>query len=345
MRVLWVAGAHEYGDPALGPSFEHMNFRSALVGMGHDVTHFDFHEQERERGRDGMNAELVRAAREGTFDIAFFFLHEEQIAPATIERVGAHTTTLNWFADDHWRFDGFSRPYARVLHWSVTTDPDSVERYEAEGLGDRVILSQWACNRYAYDKTADGLDFDVSFVGQPHGDRREVIAALRAAGLEVACFGNGWEGGRIGHDEMVRVFGASRVNLNLGNSSTVRPTLRMRVGAWARGWRVDTRPRPPQIKGRTFEVPGSGGFLLTDRVPHIERYFEPGREIAVFDSTVELVEQARHWLANPEERAAVAEAGYRRTRAEHTYDHRFAEIFSRIGVGGAAAKPGREAGP
>ncbi|MDX6665905.1 MAG: hypothetical protein QOG68_2111, partial [Solirubrobacteraceae bacterium] len=25
MRILWVAAAHEYGDPALGPSFEEMN--------------------------------------------------------------------------------------------------------------------------------------------------------------------------------------------------------------------------------------------------------------------------------------------------------------------------------
>jgi spore maturation protein CgeB len=129
------------------------------------------------------------------------------------------------------------------------------------------------------------------------------------------------------------VFRSSRINLNLSNSFVPKPSLRMRLGALARGQAIDRSPRRSQIKGRTFEVPGSGGFLLTERVPHLEEYFEIGEEIAAYSTTDELIEQVRHWLSHPEERAAVAEAGYRRVRAEHTYDHRFAEIFRRMGLG------------
>jgi spore maturation protein CgeB len=67
-------------------------------------------------------------------------------------------------------------------------------------------------------------------------------------------------------------------------------------------------------------------------VPHLEEYFEPGKEIGVFHDDDELVRQVDHWQSNPEERAAVAEAGYRRVLAEHTYDHRFQEIFRAAGV-------------
>ena len=81
-----------------------------------------------------------------------------------------------------------------------------------------------------------------------------------------------------------------------------------------------------------FEVPGCGGFLLTDRVPYLERYFEPGREIAVYDDSNELADQITYWLHNEDERAAVAEAGYRRVLKEHTYDARFAEIFAAAGL-------------
>jgi spore maturation protein CgeB len=332
MRILYVATRYEYGDPRLGPSFEEMNFRSALEGMGHELVAFDFLARARERGRARMNDELLGIAAAGVFDLAFFFLHEDQIAVRTIERLGRlGIPTMNWFADDHWRFESFSRHYAPALTWSITTDPDAVPRYRAAGIKS-VILSQWACNRYAYDRVATTLEYDVTFVGQPHGDRREVTASIRDAGFDLRCWGAGWDAGRLAHDDMVRVFGASRINLNLANSSTLRPTLRMRLGALARARRIDTRPRPPQIKGRTFEVTGSGGFLLSERAPHLERYFDVGREIAVYSSRRELIDQIGRWLRDPDGRAEVAEAGYRRVRAEHTYDRRFEDIFNTAGL-------------
>jgi spore maturation protein CgeB len=333
VRILYAGSRWEYGDPALGLSFEEMNFRRALEGMGHEVVAFDFAARGREVGHERMNAELEEQA-DASFDLVFLFMIEDEIDVGTIERIGAKgVPTLNWFADDHWRFESFTRRYAPALSWSVTTDHESLPKYHEIGV-ENVVLSQWACNRYAYDRggPADELRHDVTFVGQPHGDRREVVERVRAAGFAVECWGNGWEAGRLDHDGMVDVFRTSRINLNLSNAFVPRPSLRMRLGAIARGQRIDRSPRRSQIKGRTFEVPGSGGFLLTERVPHLEEYFEPGSEIAVYSGVDELVEQVGYWLSHPEERAAVAAAGYRRVAAEHTYDHRFEEIFRRMGL-------------
>ena len=337
MKILYVAMAHEYGRPELGPSFEEMNFRSAFEGMGHDVHAFDFRARFDAVGREAMERELMGMAADLRPDLAFFFLHEEELRPETIREV-AHAgscVTMNWFADDHWRFEGFTRHYAPAFDWSVTTDRDSLAKYRGLGYGG-ALLSQWGVNRYAYRKTAEGIEQDVSFVGLPHGDRRAVVARLAEEGHEVRCWGEGWPSGRIDHDGMVHVFGASAINLNLSNSSTLPRTLRFRLGALARGRWSDarqSRPRPTQIKGRTFEVPGSGGFLLTEAAPHLDEYFVPGREIGVFRDTDDLVVQVRHWLSTPEERTAVAEAGHRRALAEHTYDHRFAQIFTAAGLG------------
>ncbi len=336
MRIIYVAMAHEYGRPELGPSFEEMNFRSAFEGMGHEVHPFDFRARLEAVGREQMERELVTLAAEVEPDLAFFFLFEDEIPPATVRAVGAagRCPTMNWFADDHWRFDGFTRRYAPAFDWSITTDRDALPKYAAAGV-ENVLLSQWGVNRYAYAKTAEAIEHEVTFVGLPHGDRREVIARLQQAGHDVQCWGEGWPGGRIDHAEMVHIFGASTINLNLSNSSTPPRTLRFRLGALARGRWDDARqakPRPSQIKGRTFEVPGSGGFLLTEAVPHLEEYFVPGREIGVFTDTNDLIEQVDHWLRNPAQRSAVAEAGYRRALAEHTYDHRFATIFAAAGL-------------
>jgi spore maturation protein CgeB len=328
LKLLYVAMADDYGDPARGPSFEETNFRSALEGMGHAVVPFDFLRREKAVGREAMNRELLDKVIEVQPDAVFFFLFKDEIAPETIAAI--EQPTVNWFADDHWRFEDFTSRFAPSLDWSVTTDHEAVRKYEA--IGCRVIQSQWACNRYAYGKTAEELRYDVSFVGQPHGSRREMIDRLRKAGHQVSCWGFGWEQGRLSHDEMVRTFGASRLNLNLSNSSTPQYTLRMRLGAVVRGIKLDKSPRRDQIKGRTFEVPGSGGFLLTESVPHLDEYFEIGREIATYESPDELVEQIEYWLSRPAERAAVADAGYRRVVAEHTYDHRFAAIFDAMGL-------------
>lgn len=331
MRILYVAMAHEYGRPELGPSFEEMNFRSALEGMGHEVITFDFMTRQHAVGQEAMNAELVSAASQSSPELAFFVLFEEQITPETIRAVGHEggCPTMNWFADDHWRFDRFSRRFGPAFDWVITTDHDAVARYRAVGHKG-VILSQWACNRYAYDRVTSELEHEVTFVGQPHGDRSEVIAHLGQEAISVECWGEGWPAGRIAHDEMVRVFSSSRVNLNLSNALPPQSGLRPRIGAFLRG--IDMSPRRSQIKGRIFEVVGCGGFLLTDRVPYLERYFELGRELAVYESSEALGEQIAYWLSHEDERAAVAEAGYQRVLAEHTYDHRFEAIFAAAGL-------------
>jgi spore maturation protein CgeB len=332
MRILYVAMAYDYGDASRGPSFEETNFRSALEGMGHDVTAFDFMERTKRDGRDRMRRALIATAAELEPDVAFFCLFTDELDAATIEAVGREggCPTVNWFADDHWRFESFSRHIAPAFTVAVTTDEDTLPRYREAGI-DNVLLSQWACNRHAYTKVSDTLEHAVTFVGQPHGNRPETIERLRAAGHEVECWGHGWPRGRLDQEGMVRVFSTSAVNLNLANSSDPPNTLRVRVGRLL--GRGPSGPKPPQIKGRNFEVPGCGGFLLTERVPHLERYFRYDEEIGVYGDVDELVEKVGWWLEHPDERAAVAEAGYRRVLAEHTYDHRFAEIFQAAGAG------------
>src|SRR3954464_12376410 len=99
--------ANDYGKPERGPSFEETNFRSALEGMGHDVVAFDFMERARVAGKTQMRRGLVAAAAEAAPDGAFFSPFPAELDTATIEAVGRRggAPTVNWFADDHWRFD------------------------------------------------------------------------------------------------------------------------------------------------------------------------------------------------------------------------------------------------
>ena len=256
------------------PSFEAANFRRALEGMGHELVAFDFMAEIRAHGKREMNRRLLAAAEEATRIFSFFFLFEDQIDPETIRGVSrAGGPTVNWFADDHWRFDRFSRHFAPALDWSVTTDRDSLPKYAAIGY-ENVILSQWACNRYAYDRTAKDLEYDVTFIGQAYGERPATVERLRAEGFDVRCWGFGWPEGRIEHDEMVRVFGASRINLNLSSAFSQPERLLLRLLRPFRGPRekLMQSDQGPHLRGaRQRRLSASRHVTYLEDIPRARR--------------------------------------------------------------------------
>lgn len=371
MLILYVAMKYDYGKPEQGYSFEHYNFYHSLLHMGHDILYFDFMTLMQQHGRDWMNRHLLEVARAEKPDLLFCVLFTNELDQAVIREISGNTNTitLNWFCDDHWRFDSFSQHWAPCFNWVVTTAKSALPKYERLGYRN-VIKSQWACNHFLYRKLDLPLIYDVTFVGQPHGNRRQVIQALRDAGVDVRVWGSGWESGRLTQEEMIRVFNQSRINLNLSNSSTPLPVHRPQ---WENGIRsllpscLDTMPLvsplkragrrllrlvkdrmsggkvggtsgvpapsySDQIKGRNFEVPGCGGFLLTGWAENISEYYEPGEEIVCFENTDDLLRKITYYLTHEDDRERISLAGYERTIREHTYVHRFAEIFKRIGL-------------
>lgn len=369
MRILYAGMKYDYGRPEQGYSFEHYNFYDSLQHTGHDILYFDFMTLMQKYGKDRMNRKLLDAVEAEKPDLMFTVLFKDEIDKTAIREVSENTDTItvNWFCDDHWRFDNFSRYWAPCFNWSVTTAKSALPKYREIGYKN-VIKSQWACNPFLYRKLKLPLRYGATFVGQPHGNRRETIRALRDAGIDVKTWGAGWDVGRISQDGMIKVFNQSRINLNLSNASTcavngleTNPAVellsrcldRVPFGSGlksigrqclskansrnikARKIRQSDsgcRNSSDQIKGRNFEVPGCGGFILTGRADNLDEYYEIGKEVVCFDDTDDLVEKAYYYLDSEEERSAIAQAGYDRTVRDHTYVHRFNEIFRRIGL-------------
>lgn len=353
MKILYIALKYDYGVPTRGFSYEHNNFYDSLVKMDggkHEVVYFPFDEVMREVGRDEMNKQLLETVEKERPDLCFFFLFTDEIKKSTIQHItdSGITLTYNWFADDHWRFSTFSKRWAPVFHWVSTTDSKAPAKYKKEGI-ENVIKTQWGYNHFSYTRGRASLKYDVSFVGQAHSNRRKLVGLLEKAGLQTECWGGGWPNGRVSQEEMLRIFGESRINLNFTMSSgtlnkkqfaklffnrRADDTYQLRSPllwpAHAKSLLIDKRRR--QIKGRNFEVPGAGGFLLTEAADNIEEYYRDGKEIAVFRDTDELIEKARYYLAHERERATIAEAGYRRTLDEHTYEKRFRALFRKMGL-------------
>jgi spore maturation protein CgeB len=184
------------------------------------------------------------------------------------------------------------------------------------------------------------------------------LAFLRNAGIKIQQWGTGWETGRLSQEEMIRVFNQSRINLNLPNTSMPLAfskgrgpsSLRRFVSRALDSVLTESKTEAPnlispsqaahglshayaeQIKGRNFEIPGCGGFLVTGRAENLEDYYDAGKEVTCFEHEQDLISKVTYFLNHEDERRAIAQGGYERTLREHTYAHRFDAIFRRLGL-------------
>jgi spore maturation protein CgeB len=349
MKILYIAPKYDYGRRDRGFSFEHCNFYDSLFNMGNDIVYFDYMDIMQKLGRSRMNSLLMDVFHRVEPELVFVILSEYELDMKVISRMSksGQAVTVNWFADDHWRFENFSRYWAPCFNWIITTDSDAVSKYFSIGYKN-VILSQWACNHFHYKKLNKEPIYDVSFVGQAYGDRRDIIAAIEESGISVITRGQGWDDGRVSQEEMIDIFNCSKINLNLANASVksvfdwVGPI--DRIGLYTPGlrriWRKVRLSQPfarkaqtiSQIKGRNFEVPGCGGFLLTDYVSSLNKYYAPNKDIVCYRSLDELIEKIHYYLVNDQLREKIAVSGWQKTLENHTYVHRFVDIFNIVGL-------------
>ena len=69
---------------------------------------------------------------------------------------------------------------------------------------------------------------------------------------------------------------------------------------------------------------------MTGPAEDLDSYYEFGKEMVCFHDTRDLIQKIKYYLSHEDERLAVAQAGYERTLREHTYAHRFDDIFQRM---------------
>jgi spore maturation protein CgeB len=78
---------------------------------------------------------------------------------------------------------------------------------------------------------------------------------------------------------------------------------------------------PNQLTQRTYEVLGSGGFLLTSDTPAVRNLFKPGQDLVVSATKSDTLQIVRYYLKNPDERRKVCQQG-RLAVSKHSYRHR-----------------------
>jgi spore maturation protein CgeB len=299
-----------------------------------------------EVGKKKWNLELLDIVEREKPDLFFAFMYTEELDFATLKYIKEKTKTVSvaWFADDYWRFWNYSRHLAPYFSWVITTYSKAAEWYRKAGF-QNVILSQWACNTSLYKPVEIKKDIDVSFVGQRKSGRTKVIDALRRAGINVQCFGFGWPNGKVSHEEMLKIFGRSKICLNLTDRKSLwdpsvigrlffRKSISRIVPDFHFADNLKAYLHFPIIHthARPFELAGCRAFVISGWSEDIGKYYEENKEMVFYKLNVELIEKIKYYLEHDVERERIARAGYDRTIKEHTYEKSFKEIFSKIGL-------------
>jgi spore maturation protein CgeB len=307
MRILCVLGEYQYGDPKRGPSAEYTSFLSAFQGLGHEVHHFESRDRTKQKDLVRLNRDLVAVVQDLAPEVVFSVQDRYEIWLDTWQCIAESSGAIliNWTTDDSWKYSKLSRYISPYFDVMATTYPDVVARYREDGHAN-VFLTQWGASSATLQTPVDYslCGYPVTFIGTAHGDRMKRIEYLSSKGIEVTCFGHGWQNGVVSSSKMLEIFQKSIISLNFSNS-------------YGRN----------QIKARTFEISGAGGFLLTENAPYLNHYFVPGREIDVFEDMDEACVKIDYYLSHPDERNAVANAGFSRTMREHTYEQRLLELL------------------
>lgn len=133
---------------------------------------------------------------------------------------------------------------------------------------------------------------------------------------------------RLEPGEYIKIFSASRINLNLHSST-------MHAG-------ID--PVGDFVNPRVFEIAACGGFSLVDNRDELPPLMEPGREIETFSTLAELREKVEYYLGRQDDRRKIAQAGRKRVLEDHTFEYRMEELLKIIilnegdSLGGGAEK-------
>jgi spore maturation protein CgeB len=139
--------------------------------------------------------------------------------------------------------------------------------------------------------------------------RADMVRRLAPLGVEV--FGDdAWQGihstcyGDVSYfDGLAHLYRSTSINLNI-------TSLQMRTA----------------VNQRVFDCPAAGGFLITDAQADLDEFFDRETEVVTYTTLDELEDKVRHYLARPDERAAVTRSAQRRIAACHTHAHRLRDL-------------------
>lgn len=297
MRVAFFAKHHKKSGIT-----GHME--AALRRLGHPTLRINRRKLERVVGERAAWWWIRRRLRQFRPDVVLVFTFD--LPAAKLAELRAEAKTATFFDDCPEVLSERVRAAVEASDAFFITNRGQIPLYQAE-TGAEVAYVTGGCDPEDHRRVEAREEFvsDVAFIGQadPRGDRIPAIEALRRE-FDVRVYGPKW-----------REFGITpaRDAVYPPQYRAICNSARIVLGADLRH-DVDL-----YFSNRTWLSLGCGAFLLTRAVPNLGEVLRDGEHCAHFQSPEHAVEVVRDYLSRPEDRARIAEAGFRYAHAEYSY--------------------------
>lgn len=179
---------------------------------------------------------------------------------------------------------------------------------------------------FRLERSAGAFTWDVAFGGHYEADgRREVLETLAKSGLTVRVTGGGWQGVLEESSSPLLQFGS--VEPSIGHEYNALIGLSKISLCFFSSLNEDVYTR------RNFEIPATGGAMLSQHSDEITRFFSPETEATYFQTLEDIPNKVEELLSSESEREAMAaRATERLHRDRHTNKDRMARVLEEIGA-------------
>lgn len=298
----------------------YQNWYAPLKKLSKEIIIFDPRDFYFKYGKEKMNSKFVYLIEKEKPDMIFLTMIYDEFYFDTfrkIKEISPKTKIVNFFSDDEWRFDSYSKYFSPFIDVCLTSFPEAYEKSLSLGLKN-FYLMPYSCNTEVFFKLKEDKFYDVSFIGRPTDERAESIRFLINNGVKISIWGKGWDTFKGGKDFNGYYKGiAEDANLIYNQSKIVLTFLQ------------DDLNKPIQIKGRITEVAGSGAFQLITKNPYT-RLILNEKETDYFESYSDLLKKVKYYLKNEKEREKKAGLSYEKVISKFTWDKSFKEFFRHL---------------
>lgn len=239
-----------------------------------------------------------------------------------------NVTTAMWFVEDFRLFTYWQSFAPFYDFFAVIQKEPFISKLREVGVENTIYLPLAADPDFHKPLELDTVDkrkfgADISFMGAGYPNRRIAFRELVRKGFKL--WGNEWDGdnllekyqqlggARISSEDCVKIFNATKVNLNLHSS--------IQADELVTG--------DDFINPRTFEIASCGAFQLVDERKLLSESFE-NDELATYSSISELEDKIEYFLQNQEKRETFARKGRERVLRDHSYAARMQTLLDFI---------------